>query len=204
MGLGIIGGTFDPIHLGHLAIAKAAMAEAGLADMLFLPDGDPPHKQPGASGQHRLQMVRLAIADIPGFCVSDMELTRQGTTYTVDTLLQLQDSYPGRELHYVIGSDTLLVFDTWKTAWKVASLCRMLVAPRPGQDLEEIRWHQRRLYAQLGLVSQLLSTPGPDISSSRIRQLIAAGQSIDHLVPGPVAAYIREERLYLTSNQGAR
>ena len=196
MRLGIMGGTFDPIHTGHLAIARTAFVEARLNEVLFLPDGDPPHKEPGAKGAQRLNMVRLAVEGQRGFTVSDMELVRHGTTYTVDTLTQLMQEEPDRELFYIIGADTLRLFPTWKTAWKVASLCSMLVAPRPGIDLDELRWFQRKLFADFGLVSQLLSQGGPDISSTRIRELVRTGEPIDALVPAAVARYIKENALY--------
>ena len=197
MRLGILGGTFDPIHLGHVSVAEAAYTEAGLDSVLFLPDGDPPHKTPGASGADRLHMVELAIAGKPQFSVSDMELRRPGRTYTVDTLIALINEDSSRELYYIIGTDTLLQFPTWKTAWKVATLCRMLVVPRPGNNLEEIHWFMGKLHADFGLKCQLLSQAGPDISSTRVRDLVAAGQPVDALVPQAVAEYIREQGLYL-------
>lgn len=196
MRLGILGGTFDPIHLGHVSVAEAAYTEAGLDSVLFLPDGDPPHKTPGASGADRLHMVELAIAGRPQFTVSDMELRRPGRTYTVDTLIALINEDSSRELYYIIGTDTLLQFPTWKTAWKVATLCRMLVVPRPGNNLEEIHWFMGKLHADFGLNSQLLTQAGPDISSTRVRELAASGQPVSHLVPGPVARYIKEQGLY--------
>lgn len=197
MRLGILGGTFDPIHNGHLFIARLALLEAGLDGLVFLPDGDPPHKAPLAGGSHRLQMVRLAIGDSPAFTVSDMELVRRGKTYTVDTLLQLQAQRPGQQLHYIIGADTLFQFPSWKTAHKVASLCTMLVAPRPGIAKEALALAQRQLQADYGLQSQLLSQSGPDISSSQVRFMLRAHQHIGDLVPAAVADYIKAQGLYL-------
>ncbi len=196
MRLGIMGGTFDPIHLGHLHVAQAALDEAQLDSVLFLPDGDPPHKLPGASGSDRLKMVALAIKGEPRYEVSDMELRRPGRTYTVDTLIELINQDSRRELYYLIGTDTLLQFPTWRTAWKVATLCRMLVVPRPGNDLQEIRWFMAKLHADYGLNSRLLSDPGPDISSTQVREMVKAGQPVDALVPPAVAEYIREQGLY--------
>ena len=198
MRLGIMGGTFDPIHLGHLFVAQAALREAGLDQVLFLPDGDPPHKRPGASGADRLHMVELAIAGQPQYAVSDMELKRPGRTYTVDTMLQLRQENPSRELYYLIGTDTLLQFPAWKTAWKVATLCSMLVVPRPGNKLEEIRWFMHKLHADYGLDSQLLSQTGPDISSTQVRAHIKKGQPLLGLVPVAVADYILKEKLYIS------
>lgn len=196
MRLGIMGGTFDPIHLGHLHIAGAAMREAGLDRVLFLPDGDPPHKTPGASRADRLEMVRLALQGHPEYQASDMELNRPGRTYTVDTLLELRREEPDRELYYIIGSDTLYQFPTWKTAGRVAELCRMAVVPRPGNPLEDIRAEQRRLFMEFGLLSVLLSEAGPDVSSSRVRGMVRAGEDIRALVPAGVASYIRDKGLY--------
>lgn len=196
MRLGIMGGTFDPIHRGHLFIARSAMREARLDRVLFLPDGDPPHKLPGTPGADRLAMVKLAIDNQEGFEASDMELRRQGTTYTVDTLEQLRAQAPDRELFFIVGSDTLKQFPTWKTAWKVATLCRMIIALRPGDSPEETRWLQRKLFADYGLETVLLSEPGPDISSTQVREQLRAGQSTDILVPAPVADYIRANNLY--------
>jgi nicotinate-nucleotide adenylyltransferase len=196
MRLGIMGGTFDPIHRGHLFIARSAMREARLDRVLFLPDGDPPHKLPGTPGADRLAMVKLAIDNQEGFEASDMELRRQGTTYTVDTLEQLRAQAPNRELFFIVGSDTLKQFPTWKTAWKVATLCRMIIALRPGDSPEETRWLQRKLFADYGLETVLLSEPGPDISSTQVREQLRAGQPTDMLVPVPVADYIRANNLY--------
>ena len=196
MRLGIMGGTFDPIHLGHLHVARVAQQEAALDSVLFLPDGDPPHKQPGASGADRLRMTRLAVEQDPGFWVSDMELRRPGRTYTVDTLMALLTEDPARELYYLIGADTLFQFPSWKTAHKVATLCSMLVVPRPGTDLVEVRWFMRKLFADFGLATSLLSQPGPDISSTLIRERVQAGEDISALVPRAVAQYIAEKGLY--------
>lgn len=196
MRLGIMGGTFDPIHRGHLFIARSAMREARLDRVLFLPDGDPPHKLPGTPGADRLAMVKLAIDNQEGFEASDMELRRQGTTYTVDTLEQLRAQAPDRELFFIVGSDTLKQFPTWKTAWKVATLCRMIIALRPGDSPEETRWLQHKLFADYGLETVLLSEPGPDISSTQVREQLRAGQPTDMLVPVPVADYIRANNLY--------
>lgn len=196
MRLGILGGTFDPIHQGHLFIAGLAMQEAHLQEMLILPDGDPPHKTPDSTGEDRLAMARLAAQGRPGFLVSDMELRRVGKTYTVDSLVELLNQDSSRELYYIIGADTLPLFPTWRTAAKVAGLCRMLVAPRPGSDLDEIRACQRQLFMDYGLVSMLLSQPGPDISSTAIREMVRRGEDISALVPGAVAGYIQEKGLY--------
>lgn len=195
MTLGILGGTFDPIHLGHLVIARAALDEMALNRVLFLPDGDPPHKQPNVSKQDRLRMAQLACEGEPRFLISDMELRRPGRTYTVDTLLALQ-AMGEQDLVYLVGSDTLAQFPTWRTAGRVAKLCRMAVVLRPGDDRAEVARLQDRMLTDYGLESRLLSTMGLTISSSMAREAVAQGQPIDHLVPAPVADYIKRHDLY--------
>lgn len=196
MRLGIMGGTFDPVHIGHIQIARSAIQEAGLDHVLFLPDGDPPHKTPYTSGPDRMMMLRLAIDGEPAFSVSDMELNRPGRTYTVDTLLELRREEPDSDLYYIIGSDTLYQFPTWKTAQHVAQLCSVLVVLRPGTLLEDVRLEQRRLFAEFGLNSLLLSQAGPDISSSQVREAVRKGEDFRSLVPSRVFGYIIEKNLY--------
>ena len=196
MKLGIMGGTFDPIHLGHLHVAGAALDEAALDQILFLPDGDPPHKTPNCPAASRLHMVNLAIQGEPRFIASDMEIRRRGRTYTVDSLLALKQEQPGRELVYLIGSDTLFLFPTWRTAEKVAQLCTMLVVLREGDQVKEVRAEQARLNREYGLVSHLLKARGLPISSSQVREAIRQGEDIKALVPKAVAAFIQENRLY--------
>lgn len=193
---GIIGGTFDPVHLGHLRIARVAMAELGLSRVVFLPDGDPPHKRPDCSGEDRLAMLCLACGEEPRFQVSDMELRRQGRTYTVDTLLALKALAPDIDIVYLIGSDTLYQFPTWRTAREVARLCRMAIVLRPGDDRLPVKLKQAELARDYGLDSILLAAPGLDISSSIVREALHSGRPIDGLVPESVAAYIQSGGLY--------
>jgi nicotinate-nucleotide adenylyltransferase len=196
MKLGIMGGTFDPIHFGHLQVAHAAIQEAELNSVLFLPDGDPPHKTPHTPARQRYEMVRLAIAPESAFWVTDMEIKRKGRTYTVDTLLALKQQAPERALVYLIGSDTLFLFPTWRTAEKVAQLCSMLVMMREGDQEELVRAEQTRLREKYGLQSRLLPIRGLPISSSQVRQACRQGQDLTSLVPPEVAGYIERQRLY--------
>ena len=198
MTCGLMGGTFDPVHLGHMKVAESALRELKLDRLLFLPDGDPPHKKPQASGLQRLEMLRLACLDDSRFEVSDMELLRQGTTYTVDTLRKLRELRPQEELVYLIGSDTLALFSTWRTAESVALLCRMAVVLRPGDDLDSVRKLQQELEQNFGLQTCLLQEPGLPISSSLVRSAVSQGKDIKALVPSGVADYIDREGLYKT------
>ena len=193
---GLMGGTFDPIHLGHLQIARAALEELKLDRVIFLPDGDPPHKLPRAAGAQRLRMAELACEDIPGFEVSDMELRRAGTTYTVDTLRAIKADCPDEELVYLISSDTLFWFPTWKTAREVARLCQIAVVMRPGDDQGEVLKKQEELRLSHSLDSVILSKEGLPISSRMVRAALEKGEDISHLVPRKVADYIREQGLY--------
>ncbi len=198
---GIMGGTFDPIHLGHMRIASTALEELKLERVIFLPDGDPPHKRPSCSRENRLAMVRLACADEPRFSVSDMELMRQGRTYTVDTLLALKELCPDRQLVYLVGSDTFFLFPTWRTAEKVARLCRMAIVLRPGDAPDDVRRAQETFMQTYGLDSVLLNRPGLDISSSGVREALRKGKPVENMVPAPVNAYLKLHGLYGQAGQ---
>lgn len=201
-GLGIMGGTFDPIHLGHLLIARAALDELGLEQVVFLPDGDPPHKRPLTRQQDRLNMVELACADEPRFLVSDMELKRRGLTFTVDTLEALHRLNPQADLHYLVGSDTFLLVPGWRTIDKVAQLCRMAIVMRPGDERAAIEAAQREYLCSFGLQSRLLEQEGLPLSSSQVREACAQGLSTEGMLPPAVAGYIRQNRLYGCEAQG--
>lgn len=196
MRLGIIGGTFDPIHRGHLSIASSALREMNLDRVLFLPDGLPPHKTPAASGKDRLNMVRAAIAGDARFKASNLELERKGRTYTVDTLVILKERHRDTVLFYIIGSDAFLLFSTWREPSKVAALCSMCVILRSGDSKENVKLAQEGYRKAFGLESWLLRCQGPDISSSQVRAAAIAGLPLDGLVPKEVAYYIRTKGLY--------
>lgn len=196
MTTGIMGGTFDPIHLGHLQIARTALQELNLDRVLFLPDGDPPHKVPLSRPEDRLNMVRLACAGEPRCEVSDMELRRGGRTYTVDSLTHLKEKNPGDELCYLVGSDTFFLFPTWRTAEQVARMCSMAVVMRPGDEDSEVRAAQADFLLRYGLKSHLLRGRGLNISSSLVREALKDKKDIAGLVPANVAEYIRQYRLY--------
>lgn len=198
MRLGIMGGTFDPIHWGHLHMAQSALDELGLDQVLLLPDGDPPHKEPYAATPDRLHMVRLAAGEDARFTWSDMEMLRPGHTYTVDTLRHLLRMYPQAQLTYLIGSDTLRVFDSWKTAGEVAHLCDMAVVLRGGDTREETLALMEALRQRFGLRATLLRQPGDPISSTHIRETVSRGGRLQGLVPDAVADYILARHLYAT------
>jgi len=198
----LYGGTFDPVHYGHLITARAVAEERGYDKVVLLPAASPPHKAPAsAGGAERLQMLRLAVADDPMFDVCDMELRRTGKSYTFDTLDALSKSSGGGEIHWIIGADMLADLPNWHRASEVVDLATIVVALRPP-------WHERigqaldDLSARMGpeqaekIASGVVTTPLIDISSTDIRRRVALGLPIRYLVCDSVANFIREKGLY--------
>jgi nicotinate-nucleotide adenylyltransferase len=199
--VGLIGGSFDPIHLGHLLIARHVAEALDLARVVFVPSAHPPHKRPDAlaSVQHRLEMVRLAIAGEPAFDVSDWEASRAGPNYTIDTITQFRAACgPEPRLHWIIGSDSLAELATWKDVPTLVAACRIVTVPRPGAESPDLAPLQNVLSdAQVAeLRRYVLDTPRIDISSTDIRRRVGAGLSIRYLVPEPVRQYILAHGLY--------
>lgn len=199
MKVGILGGTFDPIHMGHLVVAEEAGTKLGLDEVLFVPAGQPCLKPDRdiTPATHRVEMVRRAIADNPQFKLSTLEVVRPGPSYTVETLMKLQEQLGSEaSLFFLLGHDALAGLAQWKEPEKVAELCRLVVAPRIGsRDL-------RRLQAEMpGLLDKIIQLDMPiiGISSSDIRRRIGRGLSIRYLVPAQVDEYITEHGLYLAA-----
>ena len=192
-GLGVLGGTFDPIHNGHIAMAQAARSVFSLERTILLVASDPPHKRAAASIQDRLKMAALALENEDGLELSSLEADRPGPTYTVDSLRALRGLYPGKRLYYIIGSDTLYDLPTWREASEVTRLCEFIVFCRAGkrQDstkmvlaaLPELRLH----FSELDIL---------DVSSTTIRELAKIGAPLNGLVDKKVEAYIRDNGLY--------
>lgn len=197
MRMGIMGGTLDPVHNGHLQIAQAVRAACGLDGVLLLPAGDPPHKQRETDRFDRLAMAQLAAQSQPGMTVSDIEVMREGTTFTVDTLTQLHTQQPDVEWVYIIGADTVRVLDKWRNFGTVAGLCEFAAVGRPGIDRDELLRSVHVLGKNYGVKVHLLDVTGPDISSTDVRNAVAEGRDICGLVPPSVADYIRSKGLYL-------
>ena len=197
MRIGILGGTLDPIHNGHIEIALAAMDVLGLDGVALMPSGDPPHKPRATDKRDRLEMAKLAAAEHPGLYVSDVEIARRGVTYTVDTLSALSVERPDVQWTYIIGADTLNTLDSWREFPRVARLCDFAVINRPGCDVELAKLRAGAIEACYGTRVALLPVSGPALSSTKIRRRVAAGEDISGEVPAPVAAYIRDRGLYL-------
>ena len=198
MKLGILGGTFDPVHLGHLIIAEKAMTSLDLDRVLFVPAGDPWLKagMDITPRQHRLAMVLAAVADNPKFKVSPSELERFGPSYTVETLEEFQEDYGLQTaLYFIIGADALRDFGGWRNPQRVLELCTLAVVGRPAQaslDLTELE----AILPGIGQRVALVDDVDIDISATDIRQRVAEGRSIKSLVPPAVEAYIQEQYLY--------
>lgn len=195
--LGLLGGTFDPIHCGHLVAAAEAHHQLDLERVLFVPTGSPPHKPDSSVSlvEHRVRMVELALADHPHFELSRADVDRPGPSYTVKTLELLRREWgPGPTIFFIEGADSLADFLTWYQPQRLLELCQLAVVERPGVelDLEEL---DRRLP---GLAAKVhwVQMPCLEISSSDLRARVRAGRSISCLVPPPVEAYIREHDLY--------
>lgn len=192
-----MGGTFDPIHFGHLVTAEEALVQFNLDKVVFMPTGQPARKthQQVTSAEHRYLMTVIATAANPDFEVSRMEIERPGTTYTVDTLKAMRDaSGPGTELFFITGADAVWEIVTWKDAEAFAGLCTFIAATRPGYDLDAAREQHAETLQQLRI--EFIEVPALAISSTDIRQRRAERRPVRYLLPEPVVAYIEKYRLY--------
>lgn len=189
--IGILGGTFDPIHLGHLVLAEQAKERLKLDQVIFIPSASPPHKtnRKLSSAKDRFQMTRLALEENPSFSISDIELKRGGLSYTVDTLRELKKLYPNSEIYFLTGSDVLNEIQTWKDPEHIYKLVNVVIAKRPSFDSFDPQNH----FAKKSIIVPIT---GVDISSTQIRKRIEKGQSIKYLVPAKVEEYIRRKKLY--------
>ncbi len=202
--VGVLGGSFNPIHNAHLAIARAAMRAMDLREVLFLPTGNPPHKHSGLADKFdRLRMVELAVEGQTGFAACDMEVRREGVIYTVDTLHAMLAQRPGMEIWYIIGADTLLELHTWRNPDEVFTLCGFIVCARPGWNEEAVNQCAKELRAR-GANLRFVDAPEMDISATMIRAYARQGEIPEGLVPPTVACYIRQHRLYTDSADGGQ
>ncbi|MBS0151132.1 MAG: nicotinate (nicotinamide) nucleotide adenylyltransferase [Nitrospira sp.] len=217
--LGLLGGSFNPIHNGHLTIAHQVYERLQLTRVLFIPTGDPPHKQSGslAPAQTRLKMVELAIAETPGFEVSALELHRVGKSYSIDTVREVQSQYgPSWNLFFIIGLDAFLEFSTWRAPEQLLRLCHFVVVTRPRQSFQSLSKMpllsnldaQALRQLDLGTLDQMelavpdssgltcLTLPPCLISASEIRRRVQCGLPLANMLPPPVESYILQHSLY--------
>jgi len=199
--IGLYGGTFNPIHNGHLIVARAIAEQLDLHHVIFLPSANPPHKpnERVLDPEHRAEMIRLSIADEPRFAFSDFDLTRSGPSYTFDTVMHFRKVFgPETELHWIIGADSLAELITWHRVSALVDACRIVTAARAGWG--EIDWDQLAGLLHEAQIQRLragvLETPVIEVSSTQIRDRVHQGLSIRFLVPDCVAAYIERHALY--------
>ncbi|HWX25041.1 MAG TPA: nicotinate-nucleotide adenylyltransferase [Vicinamibacteria bacterium] len=184
-----MGGTFDPIHLGHLRAAEVAREGLGLDRVAFVPAGVPPHRTgPRASAEDRLAMVSLATAGHPSFVVADLELRREGPSYTVDTIKELRRAHPGDEIVLIVGSDNVSEIASWKESAELLSSCRVAVVVRPGEEPPPSSFPQPAWERLEGLTLAL--------SATEVRESISRGRSVRYLLPESVFEYIETRGLY--------
>ncbi|MDU5470767.1 MAG: nicotinate-nucleotide adenylyltransferase [Peptoniphilus harei] len=194
---GIFGGSFNPIHYGHLMICEYIKEEMGLDKVIFIPTGNPPHKDLGVSAEDRYEMVRLAISPNPDFEISDIETTRVNLSYTVDTIRELKKIYKKEKLYFLIGLDSLFQLKTWKKIGDLSQEIEFVVALRPGYiDKEEINNEIDFLRENFGTRINLIKTPLYEISSTDLRDRIHEGKSLRYLIPKKVLDYIEESGFY--------
>ena len=185
--IGLLGGSFDPIHNGHLSTARSLLDQLNLSQIRFVVAREQPLKKGhGASAEHRVRMVELAVAGIPAFVTETIELARPGPSYTVDTLRALREREPGEEWAVLLGSDAARDLNRWREAAEVARLARVIGFGRAGEPVP-----------RSPLIGRTVAVPPVEISATDIRNRVREGLPVDQLVPPPVARYIQENRLYL-------
>lgn len=198
--IGISGGTFDPIHYGHLIITEEARERFSLDKVLFIPSGKPPHKVDTkvTEQEHRLNMVSLAVGTNPHFEVSNIEMERKGYIYTVDTLMQLRRVYGDKaKLFFIIGADIVWDLLKWKDPRRLFGLCEFIVAFRPGYDGNDFIGEIEKLRTEYNTKIHIAETPLMEISSTDIRERIRNKRSVKYLVPESVERYIYDNNLYV-------
>jgi len=198
MNIGILGGTFDPIHMGHMVVADEVTARLGLAEVLFVPAGQPWFKAGNhiSAAEHRLRMLRLAIAGKPCYRLSTLEVERTGPTYTVDTIKEMKKNPgAGDELFFVLGWDNLIDLPRWHQPELLISLCRLVAVPRVGCPVPDLDSLDEAIPGLSKRVI-MLDKPEIDISASLIRERVCKGLPISRLVPEAVEKYIKEQGLY--------
>ena len=197
--VGILGGTFDPIHMSHLILAENAWQQFGLDTVLIMPSGEPPHKAERqiSSAEHRVRMVQLAIDDNKHFKLSTVEVEREGKTYTAETLTELCKHNPDCEYYFIIGADSLFHIEKWYHPEIIMNHAVLLAAVREELDVPELEEKIAYLKEQYDARIHLLHTPNMSLSSSSIRERIAKKESIKYMVPKDVEKYIYQNKLYL-------
>ena len=199
MKIGIMGGTFDPIHIGHLLLGEFAYENFHLDEIWFLPNGNPPHKttdESGVSLDDRIEMVKLATDDVPYFRLNLYEASSKKHSYTYSTMRALREMYPEHEFFFILGADSLFSIEQWKNFREIFPSCTILAAMRDDKDTESMQAQIRYLNEKYGADIRLLQAPLVEISSTTIRRRAEKGLSIRYMVPDAVSEYIHSNALY--------
>ena len=196
--VGIMGGTFDPVHIGHLIIAEKAREQFHLDEVLFIPSGTPYMKNVDEvlPGPIRTEMTKLAIEENPFFSISTIEIEKEGSTYTYETLETLHEKNPNTEYYFILGADSLFAMENWKNPDKIFEDCHILAALRDDKNTEKMEEQAAYLKEKFNADIFLIETGHIEISSSMIRELVKDGHSIRYLVPDAVYDYIIKNKLY--------
>ncbi|WP_251387080.1 nicotinate-nucleotide adenylyltransferase [Mediterraneibacter agrestimuris] len=199
MKIGIMGGTFDPIHIGHLLLGQFAYEDFGLDQIWYLPNGNPPHKQTEEGTKalrHRIEMVRLAIQDMPYFKLCLLEAKETEHSYTYKTMRELNAQYPEHKFYFILGADSLFEIENWKYFREIFPTCTILAAMRDDKNVEKMLAQMTHLVEQYGAEIELLRAPLLEISSTAIRSRARNNLSVYYMVPDTVAEYIVKNELY--------
>lgn len=196
--IGLMGGTFNPIHIGHLVMAEETRKSFNLDKILFIPTGTPPHKtiKEQVSAEDRYIMTLLATASNEYFEVIDLETKRKGTSYTIDTIRELKDIYIDSEFYFITGADAILEIETWKDTEELLGICKFIAATRPGFNVNELKSGIKELENKYNRQISSLTIAPLDISSTDIRKRLKSGKTIKYMVPDSVINYINKKQLY--------
>ncbi len=201
--IGIMGGTFNPIHYGHLFLAENAFEQLNLDKILFMPSKNPPHKEKPQQvlDEQRVEMVKLAICNNPHFEISTFEMDRKGMTYTAHTLTLLKDENPDTDYYFILGADSLFMLQSWKDPQVIFNKCTIVAASRDHALEEDIQKHIDFLYEEYNARVLQVKMPTIQLSSGDIRKRISEGKSIRYYIPESVMEYIEQHGLYLTNQE---
>ena len=198
MRLGILGGTFDPVHYGHLLMAETCRQQLKLNELRLIPAGSPPHKSDRSitDGHTRADMLQLAISGYPEFIVDRREIRRKGPSYTVDTLTELASEFDGAELFFIVGADSLRDLPTWREPMKIASLAKIVAVNRPGAPTPTLQQAAEWVGEELASRIELLTMPGCDLSATELRRRVREGLGLRFMTPKAVEAFIGQHNVY--------
>ena len=204
--IGIMGGTFDPVHHAHLILAERAYEQCALDETWMLPNGNPPHKRDTrqADMECRMEMLRLAIQNIPYLKLCDMERSASAYHYTYETLQRLNEQHPDTVFYFIMGADSLFEFDNWKEPGIISRECILLAAVRDHHARQQVEKRIRELEERYGAEIYILDTPSMDIASADIRESLSEGKEVAHMLPKAVEMYIRQKGLYGSKGRTAK